>query len=200
MDISKSACNLETIIATEKLNHRGSRPIDPGEENRVFLSLTQSMAVSPRNFFDHLVMAVLKLSGAGSAGISLLNEKTRRFIWPAVAGKLESYLGDGTPSDFGPCGTVIERKMSVLFLRPERHFSYLTPISPPLEEVLLVPFYSSEKAVGTIWAVIHEPNHHFTAEDRRLLEGLSTFASSAYRALADSGGLEPLLEMQLKPA
>jgi hypothetical protein len=36
----------------------------------------------------------------------------------------------------------------------------------------------------------------FDAEDRRLLEGLSAFAASAYRALAKAGALDSLLSMR----
>lgn len=189
-------CGLAEVIATEELTHRPSRPADHGGECRAFLSLTHALAESPSNFFAQLVKSALELSGAGSTGISLLNEKKGRFVWPAVAGKLESYLGAGTPSDFGPCGTVLERHTSLLFIHPERYFTYLAPITPALEEVLLIPFYMNKRAVGTIWAVSHDPNRKFSAEDRRLLESLSEFAASAYQALAYSGALEPLLEMQ----
>ncbi len=170
--------------------------MDHDAENQAILSLTRILSSSPKEFFTHLVRAVLKLSGAGSSGISLLNEEEGRFVWPAVAGKLDSYLGSGTPSDFGPCGTVLDRETSLLFIHPERHFTYLEPITPPLEEVLLIPFYVKEKAVGTIWAVIHEKSQQFSAEHRRLLEALSNFASSAYSVLAETGALKPLLMMR----
>lgn len=188
--------HLETVIATAELDRRRRHPIDHEEESRAFLSLTQAMALQPVDFFNHLVQAALQLSSANSTGISLLNEKKGRFVWPAVAGELKCYLGAGTPSDFGPCGTVIERRSPVLFIRPERHYTYLAPIDPPLEEVLLIPFFINEKPVGTLWAVIHEPDRHFDGEDRRILEGLSNFAASAYGTLANCGALEPLLDMQ----
>jgi len=109
---------------------------------------------------------------------------------------LDSYLGAGTPSDFGPCGTVRERQTTLLFLHPERHFTYLTPIRPDSEEVLLIPFYMNGKAVGTIWAVSHEKNRKFEAEDRRLLGSLSSFAASAYRTLAIQRAIVPLLQLK----
>lgn len=189
-------CALEAVIATPDLARRPARRADFQEESRTLLSLSQALARYLQDFFRHLVKSVLKLSGTGSAGISLLNEKEKRFVWPAVAGGLERYLGAGTPDDFGPCGTVLERGTPLLFIHPERHFTYLAPIAPPLEEVLLIPFYVDGKAVGTIWAVSHDPARRFCAEDRRLLETLSTFASSAYSVLARSGSLQPLLEMQ----
>jgi len=165
-------------------------------ESRALLRLTRQLAESPQDFFDTLVNTALELSGSDSTGISLLNEAEERFVWPAVAGKLDSFIGAGTPSDFGPCGTVLSRRTTMLFVHPERYFTYLAPIAPPLEEVLLIPFFADRKPVGTIWAVIHGKNRKFDGEDRRLLESLSAFAASAYRVLATTGDLERMLRMK----
>lgn len=191
-----ASCGLESVIATSELDTRSGREADHQEEIRMLLSLTKALSSSPKTFFEQLAKSVLKLSGAGSAGISLLNEAAGRFIWPAVAGELKRHIGSGTPADFGPCGTVLDRSASVLFIRPERHFAYLAPLVPPLEEVLLIPFFVQEKPVGTIWAVSHDPAFRFCGEDRRLLETLSEFAASAYGVLSSCGALQPLLEMQ----
>lgn len=188
------ACNLDAIIATIELDQRPSRRADPQAETRALLELMRDLAESPRDFYDKLVLTALDLSNADSTGISLLDDEQKRFIWPAVAGGLSPYVGEGTPSDFGPCGTVVERNETVLMQHPERYYTYLKPITPPLEEVLLIPFHMDGKPVGTIWAVIHTPGKKFDAEDRRLLESLSAFAASAYRALVDAGALKPMLK------
>ena len=187
------ACDLESVIATSELKNRISRTSDWNAESEAELELTQELAKSPQDFFQKLVNMVLRLSVADSAGISLLDEKNGRFVWPAVAGGLSPYLGEGTPRTFGPCGTVLDRNEAILFKHPERHFTYLEPITPPLEEVLLIPFHVGHKPVGTIWAVIHKPDHHFQSEDRRLLENLSNFASSAFKVLVSVGALDSLL-------
>jgi GAF domain-containing protein len=187
------ACDLESVIATNDLKHRDSRTPDRKAETEAELELTQELATAPRDFFQKLTNRVLRLTVADSAGISLLNEKMGRFVWPAVAGGLFPYLGEGTPSNFGPCGTVLERNEPILFLHPERHFTYLEPIKPPLEEVLLIPFHVDNRPVGTIWAVIHKEGVQFQAEDRRLLEILSAFASQAYKVLASVGALDSAL-------
>jgi GAF domain-containing protein len=194
---SQIPADLDSVIATEELHRRSSRPADRKLESRVLLRLTRELSESPENFFPKLVQAALELARADSTGISLLNRKEKRFVWPAVAGKLDCYLGGGTPSDFGPCGTVLDRQTSVLFQHPERHFTYLAPITPPLEEVLLIPFYMNDKPVGTIWAVIHEKGRQFDPEDKRVLENLSKFAASAYSVLTSNGAIEPLLNMTL---
>jgi GAF domain-containing protein len=194
---SQIPADLDSVIATEELHRRSSRPADRKLESRVLLRLTRELSESPENFFPKLVQAALELARADSTGISLLNRREKRFVWPAVAGKLDCYLGGGTPSDFGPCGTVLDRQTSVLFQHPERHFTYLAPITPPLEEVLLIPFYMNDEAVGTIWAVIHEKGRQFDPEDKRVLENLSKFAASAYSVLTGNGAIEPLLNMTL---
>lgn len=186
-------CDLNSVIATELLGTRRSRQADTAKETEVLLKLQRELAADPAVFFDTLVEAALTLSNADSTGISLLNDSAKRFIWPAVAGPFQVYLWEGTPSDFGPCGTVLERNATQLMRHPERHFTYLQPIQPGLEEVLLVPFHIDGLAVGTIWAVIHDEGRHFDAEDKRLLESLSTFAATAYRTLARNGMLESML-------
>jgi GAF domain-containing protein len=190
---AQSGFDLESVIATSELDHRENRRPDQQAESAAETELTRELAKSPQQFFDKLVRMVLKLSLAESAGISLLDAKAGRFVWPAVAGGLHPYLGEGTPADFGPCGTVLARNRPLLFQHPERHFTYLEPVLPPLEEVLLIPFHVDGRAVGTIWAVIHSPDKKFQAEDRRLLTNLSAFASTAYKVLTSVGALEPLL-------
>lgn len=194
-DKSAVICELEALIRTSVLVQRPNRPPQTALESQVLLSLTQALSERPDTFFDHLVKATVELSGAGSAGISLLNEEEGRFVWPAVAGALSCFLGAGTPSNFGPCGTVLERNSALLFAHPEKYFTYLAPIQPSLEEVLLVPFHVNGKAVGTIWAVSHDPARKFTQEDKRLLESLSEFAASAYHTLAVNGALKPFLKV-----
>jgi len=46
-----------------------------------------------------------------------------------------------------------------------------------------VPFFVEGKAVGTIWAIAHDDRRRFDAEDLRLLEHLSRFASAAYQVV-----------------
>jgi PAS domain S-box-containing protein len=53
-----------------------------------------------------------------------------------------------------------------------------------------VPFHVDGKAVGTIWAIAHDDRRKFDAEDRRLLESLSAFASAAYKTVAQLAASE----------
>ena len=191
-------CDLESVIATKRLDQRSSRAADVEGETQALLEMLREVAEAPKAFFDKLIESALEMTQADSSGISLLDEQQGRFVWPAVVGGLSSYIGGGTPANFGPCGTVLERNEPVLFIHPERHFTYLESISPPLEEVLLAPFHMDGKPVGTIWAVIHQKDRHFDAEDKRRLENLSSFAASAYRVLVSTGALDVMLG--IKPA
>src|SRR4029450_11012533 len=65
----------------------------------------------------------------------------------------------------------------------ERRYPYFEPVTPVIEECLLVPFYVAGEAVGTIWAIMHSDGRKFDAEDDRVMASLGKFASSAYQAL-----------------
>ena len=188
----QNTVDLDTVIVTDKLDQRPFRAPDFQSENAVLVRLAEDMAKSPGDIFHKLVEAILKLCGAQSAGISLLDKGLKNFYWPAIAGQWKPYIGGGTPHDFGPCGTVLDRNTMLLFSHPERHFSYLAAATPSIEEGLLTPFYINGKAVGTIWAIAHDEEHQFDAEDARALESLSKFTSAAYKTLTDIGAFTPL--------
>ena len=177
---------LESVLCTEELNRRPTRPQDYETENRSLVSLAQALAESPRTILQTLADKILEVLQAGSAGLSLLTKEDggARFYWPAIAGMWEHHVGGGTPRNFGPCGDVLDRNVPLLFRHFERRYPYLLPVTPPAEECLLVPFYVQGKAVGTIWAIAHDDRRKFDQEDMRQLVSLGTFASSAYQVTA----------------
>ena len=183
-DVSVSV-PLESVLCTEELQRRPSRLPDREKENRALVVLAQALADSPRTALQTLADTMLEVFAAGSAGISLLTKEDggKRFFWPAIAGEWKQHIGGGTPRDFGPCGDVLDRNTTLLFGRLEQRYTYFQPIVPSVEEALLVPFYVQGKAVGTIWAVAHEQQRKFDAEDERLMKSLGKFASSAYQTL-----------------
>jgi two-component system, cell cycle sensor histidine kinase and response regulator CckA len=176
---------LEAILCTEELNRRPARPPDYETENRALAALVQALADSPGTILQTLAEKILEVFKADSAGISLLTKEDggKRFYWPAIAGVWKSHIGGGTPRDFGPCGDVLDRNAALLFRHFERRYTYFLPVTPPVEECLLVPFYVEGKAVGTIWAIAHDDRRKFDAEDLRQLESLGRFASAAYQAV-----------------
>ena len=179
--------SLESILCTEELQRRPSRPADYEKENCAFVKLMSGLADSPSTIYQTLVETILDVTQSHSAGLSLLTSdgqtadvRGKRFYWPAIAGLWKPYIGGGTPRDFGPCGDVLDRNCPLLFRHLERRYTYFPP---PINECLLVPFYVEGKAAGTIWALAHDDGRKFDAEDNRVMCSLGKFASSAYQAL-----------------
>ena len=182
--------SLESILCTEELQSRPSRPPNYEKENYALRGLVSALADSPSTILQTLAETVLDITQSDSAGLSLLTTdgKTpdvsgQRFYWPAIAGMWNPYVGGGTPRDFSPSGDVLDRNRTLLFRHFDRRYPYLAPISPAAEESLLVPFYVGGKAVGTIWAIAHSDRRKFDAEDNRVMSTLAEFASSAYQAV-----------------
>lgn len=182
---------LESILCTEELRRRPSRPPDYQKENRALLALSIALADTPRTILQTLADTILEVCQSGSAGISLLSSDDggKRFCWPAIAGMWKPHIGGGTPRNFGPCGDVLDRNTPLLFGNIARRYTYFQPVTPAVEEALLIPFYVEGKAVGTIWAVAHDPRRKFDAEDERVMLSLGRFASSAYQILASLDAL-----------
>jgi PAS domain S-box-containing protein len=177
------AVSLESILCTEELPNRPWRPPDHEKENSALVALTSALADSPRTILQTLADKVLEVLHADSAGLSLLTKDEKRFYWAAIAGAWRPHIGGGTPRDFGPCGDVLDHNIPMLFTHWERRYPYLSTAMPLADEGLLVPFYVNGKAVGTIWAIAHNNRRKFDAEDLRLLESMSRFASAAYQAM-----------------
>ncbi len=181
---------LESVLCTEELDRRPARPPDYEAENQALVSLAQALADSPSTILQALAETILNVCGCESAGVSLVTPDGTRFYWPAIAGLWKPHIGGGTPRDFGPCGDVLDRNRPLLFEHFERRYPYFLPVTPAIEECLLVPFYLEGKAVGTIWAITHDPQaRKFDKEDLRMLLSLGRFASSAYWAAESLGKL-----------
>jgi PAS domain S-box-containing protein len=175
--------SLESILFTEELSRRPSRPPDHEKENSALVALVSALADSPQTILQTLADRVLEVLNADSAGLSLLTKDGKRFYWAAIAGAWRPHLGGGTPRDFGPCGDVLDRNVPMLFTHWERRYPYLSGAMPLAEEGLLVPFYVNGKAVGTIWTIAHRNDRKFDAEDLRLLQSMGRFASAAYQTV-----------------
>lgn len=189
--VLNGAVPLESILCTEELQRRPSRPPNYEKENRALVALVSALADSPHMILQVLAGTILEITQSESAGLSLLTrDDGKRFYWPAIAGVWKPHVGGGTPRDFGPCGDVLDRNRTLLFKHFERRYPYLRPVMPPAEECLLVPFYLSGKAVGTIWAIMHSDRRKFDAEDERIMESLGKFASSAYQAVVSIDDLK----------
>jgi len=183
---------LESILCTEELRLRPFRPPDYETENRALAALASALAESRSNILQTLADTILDVTQCDSSGLSLLtkDDGEKRFYWPAIAGMWKPHIGGGTPRDFGPCGDVLDQNRTLLFQHFERRYPYFEPVTPLVEECLLVPFYVDGRAVGTIWAIMHSDRHKFDAEDERLMSGLGQFASLAYQTLVHIDNLK----------
>jgi len=184
--IPDGAVPLESILCTEEFRHRPWRAPDYKKENRALVALSSALADSPHTILQTLAETILNVTESDSSGVSLLttHDGGKRFYWPAIAGMWKPHIGGGTPRDFGPCGDVLDRNCTLMFRHFERRYTYFLPITPLVEECLLVPFYVGGEAVGTIWAIMHDDHRRFDAEDERLMNTLGQFASLAYQTRA----------------
>src|SRR4051794_26554515 len=183
--IPSGTASLGSILCPEELRSRPSRPPDHEKENSALVALVSALADSPRTILQTLTETILEITQSDSAGVSLLTrgEEGERFYWPAIAGMWNQYVEGGLPRDFAPCGTVIDRNCTLLFTQVTGLYPILRPVSPLAKELLCVPFYIGGRAVGTIWAIMHNDRRNFDAEDDRVMGSLGKFASSAYQAV-----------------
>src|SRR5262249_58652750 len=126
------------------------------------------------------------LCRAPPAGVSWWRPAGKRFFGPAVVGQWACHAGGGTPRDYGPCGTVLDRDAAQLISHPERHFTLFASVMPLIEEALVTPFYVEGRAVGTVWIIAHDQSRQFDSEDLRVMTNLGKFAAAAYQALRES--------------
>jgi two-component sensor histidine kinase len=102
---------LRSMVSVEVLKQRPSRLPDYAAESQAIIALAQSMAVAPEGILQKLAETALTMCRGQSAGLSILEDADERknFHWRALAGAWASHLNEGTPRDFSPCGTVLDR-------------------------------------------------------------------------------------------
>jgi PAS domain S-box-containing protein len=183
VSIPEDAPSLESVLCTDELRRRPRRPPDYEKENRGLLALASALASSSSDMLQTLANTILDVIQCDSSVLSLLSmdDGGKTVRWSAISGMWKPYIGRETPRNFGPSGDAIDSNCTLLFQHFERRYSYLQPITPPAEECLLVPFYVGDRAVGTIWAIMHTDRRKFDGEDERLLMALGQFASVAYQ-------------------
>ena len=173
---------LDAVLRTAELARRNARRPDYEAETGALAGLIQALADFPETGFQSLADTLLQVFQAGSAGISLLSDDKKHMYLPAIAGKWQAYASAVVPRESSPSAEVLERNTAQLFTHFERHYGTAHAPLPYAEECLIVPFYVSGEAVGSIWIVAHDGCHTFDAEDLRQLTTLGSFASAAYRA------------------
>ena len=100
--IPDSTVSLESILCTNELRRRQSRPPDYEKENHALVALLSALLDSPAKILQTLAETILDVTQCDSSGVSLLTKDGKRFYWPAIAGMWKPHIGGGTPRDFGP--------------------------------------------------------------------------------------------------
>jgi GAF domain-containing protein len=166
----------DLLVTSEVLCGRHRMPDLCAEQDAVD-ELATILAEDSVQVLEDLVACVLRLYAAGSAGLSVLqsgSEGHSDFVWEVVSGALTAHRGDGTPSDFGPCGLCLDIGTAIVLARPERAFGYLARVQPAIVEALIAPLYAAEcTPLGALWVFHHEPAARFADTDVGLIERLA---------------------------
>jgi hypothetical protein len=193
MDLPRSSrAVLEQVLITEQLRTRPAHHVSDEVLDRAILRLTWLMAEFPHEVLRRVTEVAMELCEAHSVGINLLETEEGRdlFRWRAMTGRLGPAMrlaNWAMRRDASPCGMVLDRRADLLFSYPERYFPLSGPVEPPIVELLAAPFFDGDAVVGTIWVMAHDERRKFDAEDARIVDELSRFASSAYALLIGLG-------------
>ena len=184
---------LDDILITCELDERPTRPPNLAAENAAFVAQTSRLAdgASVDEVLSSLVDAAIELCGAGTAGLSMLDDSAAGgavFRWTHMAGELSGAVGGTTPRNFSPCGVTLDRAAPQLFNRPARYFSYFDAVPVPIVEGLVIPFgvvgedgadaHTRHQPTGTLWIVSHD-GRRFDREDARIMSSLTGFTAVA---------------------
>ena len=173
---------LSDVLITSRLQSRRRRP-DALTENTTLRNLARVMVEKPSDLIDTLLKAALELCEAGTAGLSVLDNKAQVYRWTNLAGTLRSHIGGTTPRNYSPSGVATDCNSPQLFLYPVRRFQYFSNLDPPIVEALVLPVRLENEIPATIWIVSHNARVHFDSEDVRIMTVLADFTANALRLL-----------------
>ena len=109
LDGSVPTASLESILCTEELQRRPSRPADYEKENQALVKLVSALADSPTTILQTLAETILDITQCDSAGLSLLTKDGKT---PDVRG--EGSIGQPSPACGIPTSEVEPRAISGL--------------------------------------------------------------------------------------
>ena len=150
--------------------------------DRFLVELAVTASADPAEAIPRLVAMAQELTGATSAGLSILDSEAQPqvFRWKHLHGVLANFEGTFTPRDYSPCGTTLDQGRPLLCKRPERYFKWVAEAGVSIAEVMLVPlrWAAPDSSRGTLWVVAPGENY-FDADDARILEDVASFAAEA---------------------
>lgn len=145
---ANNIASLDSIVCTDAMLKRPSRPADHDKENSALAALVSALADSPRTILQTLADKVLDVLRADSAGLSLLTKDGKEFYWAAIAGAWRPHAGGGTPRNFSPSGDVLDRNSPMLFAHWERRYPYLSATTPRRKKLYWFSFTSTIKRLA----------------------------------------------------
>jgi signal transduction histidine kinase/CheY-like chemotaxis protein len=172
------------------LERRPAKTANHAAEIAAYNEIMGVLAVRPQDVLNRLVSVAMRLCGAQSAGISMLERRGAEefFVWRALAGRWQRFLGGMVPRAASACGSVIESGQPALLQNAP--FPHADESTPAAVEVLLVPFEVNGRAIGTVWVVSHEDACRFDSEDLRVVQSFARFASTASQFLLNEAGAQ----------
>jgi signal transduction histidine kinase/CheY-like chemotaxis protein len=182
-----------TSTGQNLLASRTARQPDYATENQALVRLAKAQTGPRAELLNAIAETALKLSDAGSAGISLVEGAgaNRRFRWLAVAGICEGLKGKTTAWGDCPCAVALEAEEAQLFVRHQEQFPCLQFPGIHVPEGLVVPIPGAEAQLGAIWVMSHSDERQFDGEDVRLLSNLAVFAGAAITVVEErDNGIE----------
>ncbi|MEO5672902.1 MAG: GAF domain-containing protein [Ramlibacter sp.] len=180
MSPSSTVSTVDDVIVSAEPPREGLSEGRKSAEADALLALSHTLARAPDQAVQQLVNSAMKLARAESAGVSVEDTEGGEVIlrWIATAGEFARYQNGTMPRNFSPCGTAMDRRCSLVMRDPVRYYPYISQLHATVRTALLVPFARRGRFVGTLWVVAHADDKTFDAEEKRIIEGLATFASA----------------------
>ncbi|WP_050032577.1 HWE histidine kinase domain-containing protein [Bradyrhizobium sp. LTSP857] len=188
--------SLAGVFITAELGRRTTTPRNHLREKLAIQDIADRMSDQPTQILPQLVKLAMEISGAESAGISILEQDKELFRWFGLAGVLAAFEGATTPRNDSPCGVCLDFDGPILMDRPERVYAWIADANITVPEVLLVPLrVKGSGAIGTLWLVAKEPGYFDLGHVQATTE-LAAFAGVALRMIQTEERLNQSLHAQ----
>lgn len=182
---------LPGLDITKQLYGRVAPHPDFMQQSEAIRALAACMADRPAEVLPRFVALAQELTGAASAGLSLLEADPAPgvFRWQWLQGEFAPFEDALVPRDDSPCGITLDRNAPLLMAHPERFYDWAAAAGLEVPEVLLVPLHiGGREPLGTLW-VVAPAEGHFDREHVRVLGELALFAGIALKMVRNESNL-----------
>jgi hypothetical protein len=175
------------VLITNQLRFRNAKPRDHLKEKHALHDVAEQMVDDPEAVLRRLVDLAIEITGAMSAGLSILEPDPAPgiFRWKYLRGALTAltvFHDATTPRYYSPCGVALDTCAPVLSAHPERFYSWIAEAKFVVPEMLLVPLHvAGKEPLGTLWIMASEAGHFDSGHAEAMME-LASFVGLALRA------------------